>query len=92
MQGHINLLQTSVSEIYKGPPTAERLKTFIKQHYTFRQLVPASKWLPAYLGDGPGSWRENLYGDLSAGFTTAAFVVPQGMSYALVANLDPIYG
>jgi len=54
--------------------------------------MPATKWLPAYAGKGAGGWRECLYGDVAAGFTTAAFLVPQAMSYALVANLEPIYG
>ena len=50
------------------------------------------RWLPEYLGGGPGGWRNNLYGDIFAGCTTATFLVPQGMSYALVANMDPVYG
>ena len=53
-------------------------------------LLPSSTWIPEYVL--AGGWRENLYGDVFAGCTTAAFLVPQGMSYALVANLDPVYG
>ncbi|MEL6942154.1 MAG: SulP family inorganic anion transporter, partial [Bacteroidota bacterium] len=33
-----------------------------------------------------------LKGDLIAGFTVAVMLVPQGMAYALLAGLPPIYG
>jgi len=49
------------------------------------RYLPILEWLPAYkLSDLPG--------DLAAGATTAALLVPQGMAYALLAGLPPITG
>jgi hypothetical protein len=42
--------------------------------------VPAVGWLGAY----QGRW---LRGDLAAGVTTAAVVIPQAMAYATIAGL-----
>ena len=36
--------------------------------------------------------REQLRGDLVAGLTTAVMLIPQGMAYAMLAGLPPIYG
>jgi SulP family sulfate permease len=36
--------------------------------------------------------REKLRGDLSAGLTVGVMLIPQGMAYALIAGLPPIYG
>lgn len=36
--------------------------------------------------------REDLRGDLSAGITVGVMLIPQGMAYALIAGLPPIYG
>ncbi len=36
--------------------------------------------------------REKLRGDLSAGLTVGVMLIPQGMAYALIAGLSPIYG
>lgn len=36
--------------------------------------------------------RGELRGDLVAGITTAVMLVPQGMAYAMLAGLPPIYG
>src|SRR5262245_20544150 len=36
-------------------------------------------------------WR-GLRGDVVAGLTVAAVAVPQGMAYALIAGLEPVYG
>jgi len=88
----VDLLNTGVRDEFKKPPVIERVRSFVAQNYTLPRLMPSSRWLPAYLGTGPDGWRENLYGDMFAGCTTAAFLVPQGMSYALIANLEPIYG
>ncbi|MDV2481143.1 SulP family inorganic anion transporter [Methanoculleus sp. Wushi-C6] len=41
---------------------------------------------------GTPQWRRSLPADLAAGATTALVGIPQGMGFALVAGIDPIYG
>lgn len=48
-------------------------------------LFPIAKWILHY----NGKW---LYGDLIAGITVGVVLVPQSMSYALLAGLSPEYG
>jgi SulP family sulfate permease len=47
--------------------------------------IPILDWLPRYK-------REDLPGDVVAGLTAAAILVPQSMAYATVANLPPVVG
>ena len=47
---------------------------------------PITEWLPEY------QWKEWLVNDLAAGFTVFVFLIPQGMAYALLAGMPPIYG
>lgn len=42
-------------------------------------------WLPDYSGT-------QLIGDLKAGLTTGMMLIPQGMAYAVIAGMPPIYG
>jgi sulfate permease, SulP family len=49
------------------------------------KFVPAYGWLRHYN-------REDLPRGLSAGLIVAIMLVPQGMAYALLAGLPPIYG
>ncbi|WP_372639136.1 SulP family inorganic anion transporter, partial [Fodinibius sp.] len=42
-------------------------------------------WLPRYS-------LSKLRGDLSAGLTTGIMFIPQGMAYAVIAGVPPIYG
>ena len=48
-------------------------------------LFPIAQWILHY----NGKW---LYGDLVAGITVGVVLVPQSMSYALLAGLSPEYG
>lgn len=48
-------------------------------------IFPIAKWILHY----NGKW---LYGDLVAGITVGVVLVPQSMSYALLAGLAPEYG
>ncbi|CAK1589990.1 unnamed protein product [Parnassius mnemosyne] len=48
--------------------------------------IPIARWLPKY------NLRQNLVGDLVAGATTAVMHIPQGMAYALLAEVPPIVG
>ena len=47
--------------------------------------VPVLAWMPAYK-------REYFVSDLLAGLTVGVMLVPQGLTYAGLANLPPIYG
>jgi SulP family sulfate permease len=42
-------------------------------------------WLPNYSG-------QKFKGDLTAGITTGVMFIPQGMAYAVIAGVPPIYG
>ncbi|CAH0696738.1 unnamed protein product [Spodoptera exigua] len=48
--------------------------------------IPIIKWLPQY------SCQKYMLGDLIAGATTAVMHIPQGMAYALLAEVPPIVG
>ena len=48
-------------------------------------LLPITEWLPLYN-------KELLFSDITAGFTVFVFLIPQGMAYALLAGMPPIYG
>lgn len=49
---------------------------------------PAGRW-PSWIFDYR---RAQLRGDLSAGFTVAFVMIPQGIAYAMLAGLPPIMG
>lgn len=49
------------------------------------RMVPILDWAPRYA-------RRDLAGDLAAGVTVAAMIIPQGMAYALLAGLPPEVG
>lgn len=50
-----------------------------------KRYLPILEWLPAYQKD----W---LRGDISAGLTVGIMLIPQGMAYAMIAGLPPVYG
>ncbi|WP_235296301.1 SulP family inorganic anion transporter [Portibacter marinus] len=50
-----------------------------------QKLFPFLKWVKSYE-------KSFLPGDLSAGLTVGVMLIPQGMAYALLAGLPPIYG
>ncbi|ONI24156.1 hypothetical protein PRUPE_2G227400 [Prunus persica] len=49
-------------------------------------FLPCTRWIRTY------KWREYLQVDLMAGITVGVMLVPQSMSYAKLAGLEPIYG
>ncbi|XP_038992099.1 probable sulfate transporter 4.2 [Hibiscus syriacus] len=49
-------------------------------------FLPCFRWIRTY------RWREYFQVDLMAGTTVGIMLVPQAMSYAKLAGLDPIYG
>ena len=50
-----------------------------------RRLFPILSWLPNYQ-------KENLNGDVFAGLAVGVMLIPQGMAYAMIAGLPPVYG
>ncbi len=50
-----------------------------------KQFFPILNWLPNYK-------KEYLSNDLFAGLTVGVMLIPQGMAYALIAGLPPVYG
>lgn len=80
---------TTGSFVEESPTAAEWFRDLVPgradcTHYV-RSLFPFINWIGYY----NAKW---LVGDLVAGITVGAVVVPQGMAYALLANLEPEYG
>ena len=50
-----------------------------------RNFFPFLDWLPKYK-------KHYLSSDLLAGFTVAIVLIPQGMAYAMIVGLPPVYG
>ncbi|KAK7884218.1 hypothetical protein WMY93_027341 [Mugilogobius chulae] len=74
-----------------GPSVVEKIKecskcsvTRLKQ--TVQRWVPILEWLPKY------PIRENALGDTISGCSVAIMHLPQGMAYALLASLRPVFG
>ncbi|BDS15558.1 SulP family inorganic anion transporter [Aureispira anguillae] len=50
-----------------------------------KSILPILDWLPNYN-------KQHLKGDVNAGLTVGIMLIPQGMAYAMLAGLPPIYG
>lgn len=50
-----------------------------------KRFIPIFQWLPNYK-------KTTLKTDIIAGITVATVLIPQGIAYALIAGLPPIYG
>ena len=50
-----------------------------------KKVIPILEWLPNYKS-------ARLRGDFIAGITVGIILIPQGIAYALIAGLPPIYG
>ena len=50
-----------------------------------KKIIPILEWLPNYKSS-------RLRGDFIAGITVGIILIPQGIAYALIAGLPPIYG
>jgi SulP family sulfate permease len=50
-----------------------------------KRFLPILEWLPNYT-------KEKLKGDLPAGLTVGIILIPQGMAYAMIAGLPPVFG
>lgn len=81
--------QTSHSFFESVPTSSEWLHEQVPSRQEVaaygRSLFPFLTWIRHY----NLQW---LAGDLVAGITIGAIVVPQGMAYAILANLDPQFG
>ncbi len=51
----------------------------------FEKYFPIIEWLPSYK-------KENLSKDIYAGLTVGIILIPQGMAYAMIAGLPPVFG
>ena len=52
---------------------------------SLNKLLPSLDWLGSYT-------HTQFKNDLSAGLTVGIMLIPQGMAYAMIAGLPPIYG
>lgn len=50
-----------------------------------KQYFPILQWLPGYK-------KSYLSGDIGAGLTVGIMLIPQGMAYAMIAGLPPVFG
>ena len=50
-----------------------------------KRLFPILEWLPNYK-------MSYLSGDITAGITVGIMLIPQGMAYAMIAGLPPVFG
>jgi SulP family sulfate permease len=50
-----------------------------------KKFIPILDWLPNYK-------KEHFNGDLFAGLAVGVMLIPQGMAYAMIAGLPPVYG
>lgn len=56
-----------------------------QKRMNLKNILPILGWLPNY----KKAW---LKGDIGAGLTVGVMLIPQGIAYAMIAGLPPIYG
>uniref|UniRef100_A0A452RW46 Solute carrier family 26 member 6 n=1 Tax=Ursus americanus TaxID=9643 RepID=A0A452RW46_URSAM len=81
-QEQLEELGYPVPSTYRCIPRCSRARA---QALLFQHL-PVLAWLPRY------SLRDWLLGDLLAGLSVAIMQLPQGLAYALLAGLPPVFG
>ncbi len=52
---------------------------------SIKSFIPALEWMSTYT-------KQQFKGDLVAGLTVGVMLIPQGMAYAMIAGLPPIFG
>ncbi|KAM3067675.1 hypothetical protein ACMFMG_000011 [Clarireedia jacksonii] len=82
-------IQTADTFVEEEPRSSEWIKDTLPDRHELvaycRSLFPFLNWIGCY----NLQW---LFGDLVAGITIGAVVVPQGMAYAILAELKPQFG
>lgn len=76
---------TSAGAITPSGPTVAPTGPASRRPSLLHRLLPVTAWAPRYR-------RDDLGGDLAAGLTVGAMLVPQAMAYALLAGLPPQVG
>ncbi|MFT6748086.1 MAG: SulP family sulfate permease, partial [Glaciecola sp.] len=51
----------------------------------FKKNIPFLGWITTYS-------KKQLLGDIPAGLTVGIILIPQGMAYAMIAGLPPVFG
>ncbi|KAJ1371714.1 hypothetical protein KIN20_033701 [Parelaphostrongylus tenuis] len=84
----VELNQMPSREVEKENGEKSRQKETCISKFTdvLTSFMPILHWLPNY------KWKEYIHGDLIAGLTVGIMHVPQGMAYASLANVPPVYG
>ncbi|XP_035677634.1 sulfate transporter-like isoform X1 [Branchiostoma floridae] len=80
--GQTDSLQEKVVQSLKKSCTCSKAKA---KKFLFT-ILPILAWLPKY------RIRENIVGDVVSGITVGIMRIPQGMAYALLASVPPIFG
>ncbi len=72
-------------KINKNKILTKKRTLILNKYNVLKKIIPILKWLPKYK-------IKNLYYDFFAGINVGILLIPQGMAYALIAGLPPIYG
>lgn len=75
---------------------ASSLAIYLKENWIHIPYFPAFHrpgWLLKYaVGPYDANWAESVFADFWAGVTVALTLIPQGLSYATLANVPPVNG
>ncbi|XP_034941866.1 prestin-like isoform X2 [Chelonus insularis] len=85
--------QEDLDRFFEYSKPSSTLRNSLKKKYKnfklkscLKKTIPMLDWFPNY------PWRENILGDIAAGFTVAVMHIPQGMAYAMLGNVPPVVG